>query len=190
MTQRIFLSVIMAGLFLCHSYAQVAENLPFPKAKVDFDAYEQLSKEAKAHRKTRLLNVEEFVKMSKEENVLILDTRSDNMYHRKHIKGAVHLNFSDFTQENLANLIPSPDTKVLIYCNNNFQGDEINFATKAVMPAIIKRNDIKPVTLALNIPTYINLYGYGYRNVYELSELVYMSDTRIAYEGTEVNVGE
>ena len=40
--------------------------------------------------------------------------------------------------------------------------------------------------LALNIPTYINLYGYGYRNVYELNELVSVRDRRVEFEGTTV----
>lgn len=35
-----------------------------------------------------------------------------------------------------------------------------------------------------NIPTYINLYGYGYRNIYELDELVEMNDPRLEFEGT------
>ena len=38
--------------------------------------------------------------------------------------------------------------------------------------------------MALNIPTYINLYGYGYRNVYELHELVNVNDRKIAFEGS------
>ena len=40
--------------------------------------------------------------------------------------------------------------------------------------------------MALNIPTHINLYGYGYRNVYELNELVNVNDPRIAFEGSIV----
>lgn len=40
--------------------------------------------------------------------------------------------------------------------------------------------------LALNIPTFINLYGYGYRNIYELDELVNINDPRVKFEGTEV----
>ena len=40
--------------------------------------------------------------------------------------------------------------------------------------------------MALNIPTYINLYGYGYRNVYELDELVNVKDPRIHFEGSIV----
>lgn len=155
------------------------------KAKVDFDAYEKLVNEVKEHRKSRMLDLNQFLAASREKGVIILDTRSDSMYLRKHIKGAIHLNFSDFTQQNLKNLIPNPETKILIYCNNNFDGDETNFASKIVMPKVVGK-DIKPITLALNIPTYINLYGYGYRNVYELSELVTSYDIRVKYEGTEM----
>ena len=42
----------------------------------------------------------------------------------------------------------------------------------------------RPLMMALNIPTYINLYGYGYRNVYELHELVNVNDRKIAFEGS------
>ena len=44
----------------------------------------------------------------------------------------------------------------------------------------------KPLMLALNIPTYINLYGYGYQNVYELNELVSVNDKRIQFVGSVV----
>ncbi|HNB99804.1 MAG TPA: rhodanese-like domain-containing protein, partial [Leptospiraceae bacterium] len=118
------------------------------------------------------------------DKVIILDTRSPAMYKSKHIKGAVHLNFSDFTQRNLARVIPSFDTKVLIYCNNNFEDDQVNFASKIAAPPVA--NNTTPITLALNIPTYINLYGYGYKNVYELKELVSVRDERISFEGTSV----
>ena len=40
--------------------------------------------------------------------------------------------------------------------------------------------------MALNIPTYVNLYGYGYQNVYELDELVKVTDPRIKFEGSVV----
>ncbi|SDD97247.1 rhodanese-like domain-containing protein [Niabella drilacis] len=159
------------------------------KAKVDYDAFEQLVKEVKEHRKKKLVTLDEFLKLSGEKGVVVLDTRSDEMYNRKHIQNAVHLNFSDFTQENLSRMIPTTATKVLIYCNNNFEGDQRNFATKAVVPAAASKK-LRPITLALNIPTYINLYGYGYRNVYELAELVNVNDPRLKLEGTEVNAPE
>ena len=40
--------------------------------------------------------------------------------------------------------------------------------------------------LALNIPTYLTLYGYGYRNVYELGESVSEKDPRIKFAGTKL----
>ncbi|MGV3630538.1 MAG: rhodanese-like domain-containing protein [Bacteroidota bacterium] len=152
---------------------------------VDFDAYEKLVQEVKEHRKTRLVTLEEFLKMSKEANTVILDTRSDSMYLAKHIAGAIHLNFSDFTQANLAKIIPSSDTRILIYCNNNFEGDEIYLPTKSATPKM-SISGKKALTLALNIPTYINLYGYGYKNVYELSELVSVYFDPTLFEGTAV----
>lgn len=208
------------SLFSMISTAQVTPAL------VDFDAYEKLVSDVKLHRQSRLLDAKEFVKASKEEKVIILDTRSDSMYAAVHVKGAIHLNFSDFTQANLKKIIPSPDYKILIYCNNNFvstpltqPGPVINnkdytnyFLTKAFVPGQIIRptaltdapvqnskqhkqatavmyppEKTKAMTLALNIPTYINLYGYGYRNVYELSELVNTYDDALEFEGTAVH---
>lgn len=161
-----------------------AQNKTKPKTLVDFDAYEKLIPQVKAHRKARLVKLETFLKMGTEAGTIILDTRSDSLYKRKHIKGAIHLNFSDFSQANLLRLIPNPETRVLIYCNNNFNDDQINFFSKNVIPSLVKK-DIVPITLALNIPTYINLYGYGYRNVYELDELVSTKDKRITFEGVD-----
>jgi rhodanese-related sulfurtransferase len=195
-------------------------------ALVDFDAYEKLVTEVKEHRKTRLLNAEEFVKLSRQQKVIILDTRSDSMYAAAYVKGAIHLNFSDFTQANLAKIIPSYDYKILIYCNNNFVSKPIikastkepadltsYFPTKSFKPITLQSkqptaityelmkasgkikasntgtippSNAKPITLALNIPTYINLYGYGYRNIYELSELVNTYGKKIEFEGTAV----
>lgn len=221
-----YLAIALFSFSSIINFAQVTPSL------VDFDAYENLVAEVKEHRKSRMLNAEEFVVTSKEEKVIILDTRSDSMYAAVHVKGAVHLNFSDFTQDNLARIIPSPDYKILIYCNNNFISQstlntvQINvkdysryFVTKAVLPIDLKGLKIegkktstsktkdkvkpgpnfneeetigelpenkKPLTLALNIPTYINLYGYGYRNVYELSELVNTYDNKLEFEGTAV----
>jgi len=104
------------------------------------------------------------------------------------------LGFTDFTQDNLAKVIPSFETKILIYCNNNFDGNQTDFASKVAMPRAKPANAVatqfatqaKPLMMALNIPTYINLYGYGYRNVYELHELVKVTDPRIEFEGSIV----
>ncbi len=188
-------NTFLGALFIaCTVHAQTETKAVYPPADVDFEAFERLVAEVKPHRAKRIISVDEFVKMSKEENTIILDTRSKEMYDAKHIKGAVHLNFSDFTQDNLRFLIPDPNTRVLIYCNNNFDNSttmDIYFPTKAYQPAIVEEGK-KPITLALNIPTYINLYGYGYRNVYELGELIstFPADSRIEFEGSSIVTGD
>jgi hypothetical protein len=176
----------MKSVFLLLSVFFVAHDSTNEKpSKVDFDAFENLTHEVNNFRKTRLINFKTFTKYAQSKNTLILDTRSQAMFKRKHIKGAINLNFSDFTQANLAQIIPSENTRILIYCNNNIDDDQVNFATKVVLPTMVNINK-KPITLALNIPTFINLYGYGYKNVFELSELVSVNDNRIQFEGTEV----
>lgn len=177
-------SVILLFLGLYTFSACSQEKSPF----VSFEDYDKLMDEVKEHRSSRLVTLQEFAKLAGEENVIILDTRSDQMYNSKHIKGAVHLNFSDFTVNTLAEIIPSTDTKILIYCNNNFEDDQKNFPTKMSLPRKeIKGGGDKGITLALNIPTYINLYGYGYKNVYELNELLSVNDPGIEFEGTSVS---
>lgn len=166
----------------------------YPKAKVSFEDFQGLVAEVEAHRASRLIDLDTFLKMSKEEGVIILDSRSEFRFNRIHVKGAKHLAFTDFTQSNLAKVIPNFDTKILIYCNNNFDGNQVDFASKVAIPrpgvsnAVGTQfgNQAKPLMMALNIPTYVNLYGYGYRNVYELHELVKVNDPRIQFEGSIV----
>jgi hypothetical protein len=168
-----------------------AQEQIIPPAKVSFEDFKNLVSEVEPHRAQRLISLDTLLAMSKRPNVIILDTRSDFRFDRKHIKGAVHLAFTDFTQENLEKVIPDLMTTILLYCNNNFQDDQVDFATKMARPRMTQpmgqfRQQEKPIMLALNIPTYINLYGYGYRNIFELSELVNVNDPRIEFEGTVV----
>lgn len=164
------------------------------KARVSFDDFKKLVAEVESHRAERLVDLDTFLKMSQEPGVIILDTRSAFRFERIHLKGARHLSFTDFTQSELRKVIPSPETKILIYCNNNFDGNPIDFASKMVVPQARPANPVateivaeaKPVMMALNVPTYINLYGYGYRNVYELKELVKVTDPRVTFEGSVV----
>ncbi|MCH2224123.1 MAG: rhodanese-like domain-containing protein [Crocinitomicaceae bacterium] len=184
------LSIILFLFAFSTINAQDSTNLvksPF----VDFDQFEALVKEVKTHRESRLITIEMLNEMSQQDDVIILDTRSKKMYDARHIKGAVHLNFSDFTQASLDALLGAKDVRVIIYCNNNFLDDQIYFPTKSRSPApeIINTEmstEEKPLTLALNIPTYINLYGYGYKNVYELGELISVNDPRVKLERTKV----
>ena len=184
--------ILAAYAMLLFGSAVIAQDNSYPKAKVSFDDFRNLVAEVENHREKRLIDLDTFQKMSKEPGVIILDTRSTFRYERIHVKGAKHLSFTDFTQNNLAEVIPSFQTIILIYCNNNFDGNQTDFASKVAMPITRSGSIItaqfnsqeKPLMMALNIPTYINLYGYGYHNVYELNELVNLNDPRINFEGS------
>lgn len=186
--------IVMAAVMLLAATAGFAQNTNYPKAKVSFNDFKGLVAEVETHRASRLIDLNTFLKMSKEPGVIIFDSRSDFRFDRIHIKGAKHLAFTDFTQDNLAKVIPTFETKILIYCNNNFDGNQTDFPSKVAVPSAQPDRTVanqfaaqaKPLMMALNIPTYVNLYGYGYRNVFELHELVKVTDPRIEFEGSIV----
>ena len=186
--------LFVASAMLLVAGAACAQDTNYPKAKVSFDDFKGLVAEVETHRADRLVDLDTFLRMSQEPGVVILDSRSTYRFERIHVKGARHLSFPDFTQDNLRSVIPSFETTVLIYCNNNFEGNQTDFASKVAMPPARPgvspteqfAAQAKPLMMALNIPTYVNLYGYGYRNVYELHELVDVNDPRITFAGTIV----
>lgn len=195
MKGTILICVLCSSFQFC--FSQIIENgnsmstkEVYPKALVSFEDFKNLVETVEKHREEHLIDLNTFLAMSKKENVIVLDSRSDYRFGRKHLKGAVHLDFTDYTQENLRKLIPDTNTTILIYCNNNFDGDQVDFASKVANPIRNMETQIlsnrKPIMLALNIPTYINLYGYGYHNIYELNELVSVNDKRIQFEGSVV----
>jgi rhodanese-related sulfurtransferase len=186
--------LLAVSLILLAANVGLAQGTNYPKAKVSFEDFKGLVAEVEAHRASHLIDLNTFLKMSKEPGAIILDCRSDFRFDRIHAKGAKHLAFTDYTQDNLKKVIPTFETKILIYCNNNFDGNQTDFASKVALPRAKPPNAVatqfaaqaKPLMMALNIPTYVNLYGYGYRNVYELHELVKVNDPRIAFEGSIV----
>ena len=137
---------------------------------IDYRGFAALTAEIAPYRAQRLLSLSDFSKRRRDRHVLLLDARSASAYKAGHIKGAVNLPFTDFTAASLAEVIGKDANRpILIYCNNNF------------------RNNVKPVVtkalqLALNIPTFINLVGYGYANVWELGEAVDMNDPVIEWQ--------
>ena len=141
--------------------------------QIDYRGFVALTKELEPERSRQRISEEEFLKMAAEDGVVVLDTRSKAKFDMLHIKGAKHLNFSDFTEEAMAKMIPDKNTPILIYCNNNFK------SARKAMP-------MKSAPLALNIPTYINLRGYGYKTVYELKPNLDFHKTKIPFVGSEV----
>jgi hypothetical protein len=132
--------------------------------EIDFGGFQALTGEVASLRAHRLISLAQFQTMATEGDTLVLDTRSASAYERGHIAGAINLPFSDFTDEKLAEVIgTNKDRRILIYCNNNFSDN--------VAPVLLKR-----APLALNIPTFINLVGYGYDNVWELGDTIALAD--------------
>ena len=163
-TRSFFVLAFLIGIAASAATAQPAAN-----PAIDMDGYLKIAREAAAYRETHRLTEEDFIKMSREKGVVVLDARSREKYDELHIRGAINLSFPDITVESLARLLPDKNTKILIYCNNNFRGAEQPFPTK--MPAA-----------SLNISTYISLYTYGYRNVYELGPLLEIGKSKLEFE--------
>ena len=153
----LIIGLLTIATFVGIGLSASAQETPV-SAEVDFAGFMDLGDEVFELRDSRLLSLEAFNDMAATPNTIILDARSRYAFEVGHVDGAVNLPFSDFTDEKLAEVIPNKDTRVLIYCNNNFSDD--------AEPIPLKR-----VSLALNIPTFINLYGYGYENIYELGVL-------------------
>jgi rhodanese-related sulfurtransferase len=138
------------------------------QGQVDFAGFQELTGEVSVYRAKRLVSLSQFQAMAREGNTIILDARSAAAFTQGHIAGAINLPLPDFTAEALRRVIPDPSTRILIYCNNNFENN--------AAPVVLKR-----VELALNIQTFINLYGYGYKNVYELGDVVNFNDPAVRW---------
>ncbi|MBP7589008.1 MAG: rhodanese-like domain-containing protein [Thermoanaerobaculia bacterium] len=143
---------------------------------IDMRGYLREARQAAKHRETRRLTEEEFLRRSREPGAVVLDARSADKYAALHVRGALSLPFTDMTVESLARLLPDRSTTILIYCNNNFANAPEPFPTK--LP-----------TASLNLSTYIALWSYGYRNVYELGPLVDLARSKLPFEGSGASAG-
>jgi hypothetical protein len=136
---------------------------------IDMQGFLKVSAEAARHREGRRISEEEFIRMSHQPGTLVLDARSRAKYEELHIRGAVNLSFPDIAIESLTRVIPDRNTRILIYCNNNFLDARGPFPSK--LPSA-----------SLNLSTFIALYTYGYRNVYELGPLIDVDETKLEFE--------
>ncbi|MEQ1764192.1 MAG: rhodanese-like domain-containing protein [Pyrinomonadaceae bacterium] len=148
------------------SFVEAQKARVIPNPAIDMKGFLKLAGEAAEHREKRRLTEDEFIAMAKDPDVIILDARSKQKFDELHIASAVNLSFPDITVDSLATLFPNKDQKILIYCNNNFVNEERAFPRKEA-------------TASLNLSTYISLYTYGYRNVYELGPLLDVKTTRL-----------
>lgn len=161
--------LLVATLLIIGALSAVrAQGQDINNPAIDMEGYLKTAAEAAKHRASRRLTEEEFIRLSREPGTIILDARSREKYDLLHINGAINLSFPDITVESLQRLLPDKNARILIYCNNNFVGEEKAFPTKA------------PVA-SLNLSTYISLYSYGYRNVYELGPLLDFKQTKLNF---------
>ncbi|HEX9275526.1 MAG TPA: rhodanese-like domain-containing protein [Casimicrobiaceae bacterium] len=148
-----------------------ARAAPIENPAIDMDAFLRVTAQAAEHRASRRLTEEEFLRMSREPGTVVLDARSREKFDELHVAGAINLSFPDIAVETLERTIPDRSTRILIYCNNNFANAESPFPSK--LPAA-----------SLNLSTYVALYTYGYRNVYELGPLIGIERSVLPFEGT------
>jgi phage shock protein E len=153
---------------LLSSVAACAAEIP--NRLVDYPAFERNVGKVGKLRAQRRVTEDEFIRMAADPATVILDARSTERFRLLHVRGARNLSLPDITAEELARVIPSKSTRVLIYCNNNFLNEPNAFATK--IPSA-----------SLNIHTFNVLYNYGYTNVYELGSLIDMRDAKLQFEG-------
>lgn len=144
---------------------------PAPNPAIRYDQFAELAVKLAPVREKNRVSETEFLRMAAEPGTVILDARSKDRFDRIHVKGAVHLAFTDFTEDALRKLIPDKGTRILIYCNNNFENEPVDFARKCV-------------SVALNVQTFVNLHAYGYTNVRELGPLLDIRTTKIPFEGS------
>ncbi|UXI66326.1 rhodanese-like domain-containing protein [Tahibacter amnicola] len=161
--------LVSLGLLLGAAMAtagEPAKSLHNPA--IDMDGYLAVSAEAAKHRASRRVSEADFLRMSREPGTIVLDARSREKYDMLHVRGAINLSFPDIDVASLEQALPDKNARILVYCNNNFTPVD-------AFPR-------KMATASLNLSTYISLYTYGYRNVYELAPLIDLDQSILPFE--------
>ena len=163
MARQILVLLLIAGA------AQAAE---IPNPLIDYSAFQSGVERVGVVREKHRVTEREFIRMSRDASTVILDARSAEKYALLHVKGAKNLSLPDITEQELAQIIPSKSTRILIYCNNNFTNEPEAF------PA-------KNLSASLNVYTMNVLFAYGYTNVYELGPLIDIHKSILPFERAE-----
>jgi phage shock protein E len=140
---------------------------------VDIQTFLNDAHAVEIQRVNRVIDQDAFLKMASEKSTIILDARSADKFAMLHLKGAVSLPFTDFTEASLAKIIPDKTTRILIYCNNNFDNAPVAM-------------ELKSAGASLNISTLISLQTYGYKNVYELGGYIDVKQSKLPFAGSDV----
>lgn len=153
----------------CAPLATALEQTAPDNPAIDASAYLRVATKAMQYRDTRRLSEAEFIRYASEPGTIILDARSAEKYRLLHVRGALNLSFPDIALATLEQLLPDKSVRILIYCNNNFVNAAEAFPSK--LPSA-----------SLNLSTWVALYDYGYRNVFELGPLVDARTTPLLLE--------
>ena len=140
---------------------------------IDYQAFARNVGAVRALRESRRVSEAEFMRLAREPGTVVLDARSERLFRLRHVAGAVNLSFPEFTEATLARIIPTRETRILIYCNNDFTGAPESLPVKAVASA-------------LNLSTFVSLHTYGYHNVHELGPVIDVARSKLAFAGEEV----
>jgi phage shock protein E len=160
---------LAVSLLFLYALPSQAEEILNPL--IDYDGFRRNVAEVAVLRASHRVSEDEFIRMAADPATVILDARSAEKFRLLHVKGARNLSLPDITAEELAKVIPTKETRVLIYCNNNFENEQKAFATK-IAPA------------SLNVYTMNVLYSYGYTNVYELAPLIDIRKAKLKFAGS------
>ena len=179
-----FLAAHLTGITAAADQPPAAPPKPLPpNPNIDMAGFLTNAQAAAKHRETHRLSEDDFLKVSQEEGVIVLDARSKAMYDLLHVAGAINLSFPDIDIASLKKTLPDKKAKILIYCNNNFTPAAGARPNQAGNPVAVKAAEAfksKGPTASLNLSTYISLFGYGYTNVYELAPLIDPTKTKLA----------
>jgi len=158
-------------LTLAVSFTTLVDGAEIPNRLIDYQTFLKDAQKVGELRRQRRVTEEQFLKLATDPATIIYDARTKDKFEMLHVKGAKHLALTDVTAEALAQVFPAKDTRILIYCNNNFLNEPVAFAGKGG-------------GASLNIYTFNTLYSYGYTNVYELGPLTDIRKSKLPMVGT------
>ncbi len=155
-------------------------NTKYRGGACNFDQFTQAVLDVQKRRKERLLTAEEFAKLAATPGTVVLDARSERSFELLHAKGSINLPYTDFGIRNLEKIIPDESSKILIYCRNNISNESLERAELSLSRYIVA----KQPAAGLNLPVAVTLLIYGYKNVWELDEIVDPASSPIEFEWT------
>lgn len=205
-TAIIFTALAVASVFILQAGSAPSESgvkLPPEAIVCDSEGFLKAAQEAERSRVSKRIDEVTFAKMCQEPNTIVLDARSNEHWKQLRVKGSVNLPYTEFSAKALERLVPTRETRILIYCRNNLVDTRPQgaFPVEPQQPTRFLTNtdsvphpypdDFNPPQIpkafqaGLNIPTYITLHIYGYKNVWELSSAVDPNNSAIHFESSK-----